>query len=86
LAFDLVDSTPNVREITQKASEIYDHACEDPYVPPSKVVGRYVDILESSEFQDFLENATRGVKNDVRKFRQCINNASVVQALSKFAR
>lgn len=84
LAFDLIDSTPNVEQITQEANNIYEHACEDAHAPPEKVLKRYIRLLESDDFQNSLKNATQSVKNDARKFRQCIGNASGVRALSKY--
>ena len=84
LAFDLVDSTPNVRDITQQANEVYDRASEDPYVPPSRVINRYAEILQSPDFQGFVDAATDGVRDDIRRFRESIGNATGVRALSKF--
>lgn len=84
LAFDLIDSTPNVEQITQEANRVYEHACEDAHAPPSKVMKRYINLLESDDFQEFLIKATQGVKEDAKHFRQCIGNSSGVRALSKY--
>jgi hypothetical protein len=84
LAFDLIDITPNVEQITQEANKAYEYACEDPHAPPSKILERYINLLKSDDFQAFLEKATNGVKEDARKFRQSISNASGVRALSKY--
>jgi hypothetical protein len=84
LAFDLVDTTPNVRQITERANDLYDYACEEPYAPPEQVVERYVRLLQSPDFQERLVSATQGLRRDAAEFRQCISRASSLDALSKF--
>lgn len=84
LAFDLIDSTPNVSQITSEANKLYDYECEESYAPATKVMDRYMNLIKSSEFQNFLQTATQGVKDDARVFRQCIGRASAVTALSKY--
>ena len=84
LAFDLVDSTPNVEQITGEANKFYDHACADAYVPASKVMEQYIELVNSPEFQGFLESATQNVKEDAKAFRECMGNSSTVHALSRF--
>jgi len=84
LAFDLIDNTPNVRQITARANEIYDQACEDSHAAPERVMQRYVQLLESPQFRRFVSDATRGVSNDARQFRRCIGRSSGVTALSKY--
>jgi hypothetical protein len=84
LAFDLIDSTPNVEQITREANSIYDQACEESHAPPSQVIKRYINLLESDDFQAFIDRATKGVKEDARYFRQRIGNSSGVRALSKY--
>jgi len=84
LAFDLIDSTPNMKQITAEANSAYDYACEEAHVPPTKVVKRYIELLESDDFQRFIENATVGVKEEAQQFRQNIGNSSGVRALSKY--
>lgn len=84
LAFDLIDITPNVEQMTQEANKAYEYACEDPHVPASEVLKQYINLLESNDFQEFLVRATNGVKDDARQFRQSISNSSGVRALSKY--
>jgi hypothetical protein len=84
LAFDLIDSTPNVRQITEKANELYDHACEEPFALPSQVMDRYVKLLKSEDFLRFIDDSTPEMKQDIRKFRRCISRATAVRAMSKY--
>jgi len=84
MAFDLVDSTPSVEQITQEANKMYDYACEDPYASPSKVMQRYVKLLESQDFQGMLSEATQSLKADAKQFRQRVGRSSAVDALSGF--
>jgi len=84
LAFDLVDSTPSVEQVTHEANKPYDYACEEPYSPPAWVMQRHISLLESVDFQNFLKSATKDVREDDRKFRQCIGRASGVRALEKY--
>lgn len=84
LSFDLCDRTPNVEQITHAANNHYNHACENPYVPASKVTEKYIELLQSKAFQSSIETATRKVKNDALNFRKSIGRASAVTALSKF--
>jgi len=85
LAFDLIDSTPNVAQITSEANGIYDYECEEPFAPASDVMKRYIKLIESDDFQNFLVSATKGVRDDASKFRQCIGRSSTVDALSKYS-
>ena len=84
LAFDLLDSTPSVEQITQEANKLYDYACEEPFSPATKVMDRYIRILQSEEFQTSLKNATQGVKHDANQFRHCIGKSSSINALTKY--
>ena len=84
LAFDLIDSTPSVEQITQEANKLYDYACEEPFASADTVMDRYIGILQSEEFQQSLKNATRTVKSDASQFRHCIGKASAINALTKY--
>ena len=84
LAFDLIDSTPNVKQITEEANSAYDYACEEAHVSPTKVLKRYIELLESEDFQNHIENATGGVKQEAKQFRESIGNSASVRALSKY--
>jgi ribosomal protein L16 Arg81 hydroxylase len=84
MSFDLVDSSPQVREITQQATNQYAHACELPYEPLSKVVDRYVDILKSDDFQTALKEATEYKRGEILNFRQMLGRTSGVRSLGKF--
>jgi hypothetical protein len=84
MSFDLVDSSPQVHEITQQATNQYAHACELPYEPLSKVVDRYVDILRSDDFQQALKEATEYKRREILNFRQMLGRTSGVRSLNKF--
>jgi len=84
LAFDLIDSTPSVEQITHEANKLYDYACEDPFAAPTDVMQRYIGILESNDFQESLKTATHSVKEDAKSFRHCIGRSACVNALTKY--
>lgn len=85
LSFDLCDRTPNVEQITHEANARYNHACEDPYAPASKVVDKYVALLKTAEFQRDLASATQQIKNNAAVFRQRIGRSAAVRTLSKYS-
>ena len=84
MSFDLVDNTPTTADIAGEATNQYKRACELPYEPPSRVVDRYVSILQSDEFQEALREATVYKREDIAKFRQMLGRSSAVRSLSKF--
>ena len=84
MSFDLIDKTPSVEQITQEANKLYDYSCEDPYAPASKVMERYIKLLESEDFQGMLAAATQNLKNDAKQFRQRVGRSASVEALSKY--
>jgi hypothetical protein len=85
LAFDLCDRTTNIEQITHEANKRYNHACEEPHVPASKVVDKYIALLNSAAFQADLGTATRRLRQDAIEFRKSIGRASAVAALSKYS-
>lgn len=84
MSFDLVDSSPQVSEITRQATNQYAHACELPYSPLSNVVDRYIDILKSEPFQQALVQATEIRREEILNFRRKIGRTSSIRALNKF--
>jgi len=84
MSFDLTDNTPTTSEIASEASNLYKNACELPYEPASKIVKRYVDILESGEFQTALKEATVHKRADIAQFREMLGRSSAIKSLSKF--
>jgi ribosomal protein L16 Arg81 hydroxylase len=84
IAFDLLDRTPNVDQITKEANQKYYYACAQPYVPAGKVVDEYIDLLKSPEFQVSLEKQTRQIRENAARFREQVDSASGVRFLSKF--
>lgn len=84
LAFDLIDQTPGVSDITEMANTLYNQGGENPHVSASKVVDRYVGILQDPAFQKQLEVQTQERRAATEHFRKRIGQASGVRALSKF--
>ena len=84
MSFDLVDSSPQVAEITKQATNQYAHACELPYEPLTNVVDRYVSILKSDDFQTALAEATEIKRGEIANFRQLMGRSSSVKGLNKF--
>ena len=84
MSFDLVDSSPQVAEITKQATNQYAHACELPYEPLTNVVDRYVSILKSDDFQTALAEATEFKRGEIANFRQLMGRSSSVKSLNKF--
>ena len=84
MSFDLVDSAPQVAEITKQATNQYAHACELPYVPLANVVERYVSILQSEQFQQALVQATQIRREEIMNFRKLVGRTSSVRSLNKF--
>lgn len=84
LAFDLCDRIPNIEQITHEANARYNQSCEDTYQPASKMVDRYMNILQSAEFQRSLVLATQQIKNNATLFRQRIGRSTGITALDRF--
>lgn len=84
IAFDLLDRTPNVDQITKEANQKYYYACAQPYVSAGEVVDEYIDLLKSPEFQVSLEKQTRQIRENSARFREQVDSASGVRFLSKF--
>lgn len=85
MSFDLVDSSPRISEVNREATNQYAHACELPYEPLSKVVKRYVSILESDDFQAALKEATEFKRAEIANFREMLGRSSAVKSLNKFS-
>jgi JmjC domain len=84
MSFDLVDSSPRVSDITTEATNQYAHACELPYAPLADVVGRYVSILQSDQFQAALVEATEFKRGEIANFRKMLGRIGSVKSLNKF--
>ncbi len=84
IAFDLLDRTPNVDQITKEANPKYYHACEQPYESASKVIDKYIELLKSPEFQVAVEKQTKEIREKNAKFREQVERAAGVRFLSKF--
>lgn len=84
LAFDLRDQTTNIEQITAEANKRYNHASEEPHAPASKVVDRYIALLQSDQFKKDVDKATLRLKQEAIQVRRSIGRASAVQALSKY--
>lgn len=86
MSFDLCDRTPNVEQIGMAASEIYNNASEEPYVPVADVIGRYARVLGDDAFVKAMDSMTGKIRDDAGKFRQRISGASGVTALNNYIR
>jgi hypothetical protein len=84
MSFDLVDSSPQVLDITNEATKQYAHACELPYAPLADVVERYVSILKSDQFQAALVEATEFKRGEIANFRKMLGRIGSVKSLNKF--
>ena len=84
LAFDLIDSTPNPKQITDNANRAYEYASAEPYIPAMGAMQKYIEILQSPEFAQSVKDGTQTVRQGIRQFRQTIGRASDVTALSKY--
>ena len=84
IAFDLLDRTPNVDQITKEANQRYYHACALPYVPAEEVITQYVELLQSPEFKVSVEKQTRQIRENSTRFREQVDRTSGVRFLSKF--
>lgn len=84
IAFDLLDRTPSVEQITKEANQKYFYACEQPYAPAGDVIDKYIELLKSPEFQVSVEKQTRQVRENAAKFREQVDRAYGVRFLSKF--
>ena len=85
MAFDLIDSTPSATEISAQAAQQYNFACELPYESSDKVIDRFASILESTEFQDAVQEATNFKRGEIQRFREMLGRTSVVRSLGKFS-
>ena len=83
LSFDLGDRTPNIEQITAQADQHYLYATAPVYGPLSQAVDKYVDILQSPDFQARLKAETETKRNGIKQFRQQIGRASGINYLSK---
>jgi len=83
MSFDLVDQTPTTADISAQAANLYNHACEIPYSPPSNVIERYVSILKSEDFQQALAEATEFKRADIVRFREMLGRSAGVKGLNK---
>jgi hypothetical protein len=84
LAFDLCDRTPTIEQITNAANTHYNNASENPYVPASMIVEKYMALLRSAEFQSEMAASTQKIKGNASIFRQRIGRSAGVRALSKY--
>lgn len=84
LAFDLIDTTPNPKQISEEANTRYEYDSEDCYAPAEKAMDKFIDLLNSDEFRRDLQLATQNVKKSAKQFRRTMGRASQVDALSKY--
>lgn len=85
MAFDLIDRTPNIEQISAEANTQYNLACEDAYSEADQVVDRYRQLLNDDAFRKNLAEASESLRQEALSFRQQIGRASGISALDKFA-
>jgi len=84
LAFDLIDSTPNPKQITEEANKRYEYDSADCYVTPEEAMEKFIALVQSADFKNDLQRATLSVKENARQFRRTIGRATQIDALSKY--
>ncbi len=84
LAFDIIDITPNPKQVTEEANKRYEHDAEDCYVPANQAMEKYIKLVQSEQFKKDVERATFSTKESARQFRRSIGRATGVDALSKY--
>ena len=84
IAFDLVDRTPGVEDISYSANQVYKQGSENPHVPVSQVIDHYTGILKDPRFLQEMAAFTEETRIKAANFRQQISQASGVGALSKY--
>ena len=84
MSFDLLDATPNIQQISTEANKHYMDACESPYVPGSKVIDNYIEILKSSKFRTELSTDTLKTRMQLIEHRKRIARSSSVNNLCKY--
>lgn len=84
IAFDLVDRTPGVEDISFSANQLYKQASENPHVPVSQVIDHYTGVLQDPKFLQEMSAYTEETRSKAANFRQQIGQASGVRALSKY--
>ena len=83
ISIDLGDRTPSVEQVTAQADNRYLYATAPVYGPLSQVVDKYVDILQSSDFQTGLQAETEKKRDDIIQFRQQLGRAAGINYFSK---
>ena len=84
MSFDLLDRTPDVQQMSSDANRQYLRACESPYVPGTKVIDRYIKILQSPEFRSEVGKQTVQKRMEIIQFRQRAARSASVNSLTKF--
>jgi len=83
LSFDLGDRTPNVEQITARADQRYLYATAPVYGALPQVVDKYIDILQSPDFQAVLKAETEAKRSNIKQFRQQIGRAAGINYFGK---
>jgi len=84
IAFDLVDRTPGVEDISYSANQLYKQGSENPHVPVSQVIDHYRGILKDPKFLQEMASFTEATRDKAANFRRQIGQAKGVRALSKY--
>jgi hypothetical protein len=86
LSFDLCDRTPTVEYQLQMGLDRYAHATRAPYTPAAEVAGSFAELLRSPDFQADLAQRADTLRAELRAFRERIDFAGRVTALTRFSR
>lgn len=86
LSFDLCDRTPTVEYQLQMALERYALATSASYTPAPEVARAFAELLRSPAFEGDLAQRAETLRGELRAFRERIDAAGRVTALSRFAR
>ena len=84
MSFDLLDATPNIQQISGEANKHYLQACELPYVPGSKIIDNYIEILKSGKFRTELSTDTLKTRMQLIEHRKRLARSASVTNLRKF--
>jgi hypothetical protein len=86
LSFDLCDRTPTLEYQLQMGIDRYAQATRAPYTSAPEVAESFAGLLRSADFRAALAQRSDALRGELRAFRERIDAAGRVTALSRFAR
>ena len=84
ISIDLCDRTPNIEQISHVANQAYNHASAKPSANVVEVVDQYVEILKNSAFVLQLQNATKDMQAETKRFRKKLGNSSAINIANRY--